>query len=82
MLDEPTRGVDVAAKAEIHALVRAIAADGRGVLLISSELPELVRLAHRVIVLRHGRVAGEVTGRTLEPDTVLRLMTGLAPAGN
>jgi ABC-type sugar transport system ATPase subunit len=80
MLDEPTRGVDVAAKAEIHALVRALAADGRGVLLVSSELPELVRLAQRVLVLRHGRIAGEVEGRALEPDTVLRLMTGVAPA--
>jgi ABC-type sugar transport system ATPase subunit len=81
LLDEPTRGVDVAAKAEIHALVRALAADGRGVLLVSSELPELVGLAHRIIVLRHGRVAGEVQGSEIEPDTVLRLMTGLARAG-
>jgi ABC-type sugar transport system ATPase subunit len=81
MLDEPTRGVDVAAKAEIHALIRGLAAGGCGVLLISSELPELVHLSHRVIVLRNGEIAGEVQGSALEPDTVLRLMTGLARGG-
>jgi len=79
MLDEPTRGVDVAAKAEIHVLIRGLAAGGRGVLLISSELPELVHLSHRVIVLRNGVMAGELQGGALEPDRVLRLMTGLAP---
>ena len=55
ILDEPTRGVDVGAKAEIHALIGRLAAEGTGVLLISSELPELVALSTRILVLRDGR---------------------------
>jgi ABC-type sugar transport system ATPase subunit len=77
MLDEPTRGVDVGAKAEIHALVDALAAAGSGVLLISSELPEIIRLSTRVIVLREGRVAGELPRQALEQEALLRLMAGI-----
>jgi inositol transport system ATP-binding protein len=58
ILDEPTRGIDVAAKAEIHALIAALAAQGTAVLMISSELPEVLALSHRVMVMREGRVAG------------------------
>ena len=60
ILDEPTRGVDVGAKAEIHALIDQLAAEGNAVLLISSELPEIIRLSTRVLVLREGRLAGEL----------------------
>ena len=60
ILDEPTRGVDVGAKAEIHALIGELAAEGTGVLLISSELPELVALSTRILVLRDGRLVGEL----------------------
>ena len=60
ILDEPTRGVDVGAKAEIHALIGRLAAEGTGVLLISSELPELVALSTRILVLRDGRLVGEL----------------------
>jgi ABC-type sugar transport system ATPase subunit len=77
MLDEPTRGVDVAAKAEIHALVRSLAQDGRGVLLISSELPELIRVATRIIVMRGGRIVGELPRASASADGILRLMTGV-----
>jgi len=77
MLDEPTRGVDVGAKAEIHALVDELAAAGSGVLLISSELPEIIRLSTRVIVLREGRVAGELPRQGLEQEALLRLMAGI-----
>src|SRR5262245_30800845 len=77
MLDEPTRGVDVGAKAEIHGLIDELAAAGSGVLLISSELPEIIRLSTRVIVLREGRVAGELPRRALEQETLLRLMAGI-----
>ena len=59
LLDEPTRGVDVGAKAEIYRLLGELAADGLGVLLASSELPELVGVCDRVVVLRDGRTAGE-----------------------
>jgi len=62
ILDEPTRGVDVGSKAEIHRLVRHIADDGVAVVLISSELPEILALSDRVLVMRQGRLAGELTG--------------------
>ncbi len=55
LLDEPTRGVDVGAKGEIYARVRALAAQGLGVLIASSEMPELLGLCDRLVVLRHGR---------------------------
>jgi ABC-type sugar transport system ATPase subunit len=74
LLDEPTRGVDVGAKAEVHALVRALAAGGTAVLLVSSDLPELLALSHRILVLREGRVAGELAGAEASEEAVMRLM--------
>ncbi len=59
ILDEPTRGVDVGAKAEIHAEIRALAERGKAVLVISSDLPEVLALSHRIVVLREGTVGGE-----------------------
>jgi ABC-type sugar transport system ATPase subunit len=76
ILDEPTRGVDVGAKAEIHALVRDLAAEGTGILLVSSELPELLALSTRMLVLREGRLVGEV-GRGADPEALMRLMAGV-----
>ena len=61
ILDEPTRGVDVGAKAEIHALIGELAARGAAILVISSELPEVISLSERIVVLREGRVAGELS---------------------
>ena len=81
ILDEPTRGVDVGAKAEIHAWVDRLAAEGAAVLLISSELPELLALSSRVLVLRAGRAVGELRREEATQDALLRLMTGLAPGG-
>lgn len=77
ILDEPTRGVDVGAKAEIHAWIAQLAAEGAAVLLISSELPELINLSTRILVLRSGRLVGEVPGSEATQDQLLRLMTGL-----
>ncbi|HEY2804617.1 MAG TPA: sugar ABC transporter ATP-binding protein [Gemmatimonadales bacterium] len=76
ILDEPTRGVDVGAKAEIHALIGALAAQGHAVLLISSELPELLSLSARILVLRSGRLVGEMARRDASQDGLLRLMAG------
>jgi ribose transport system ATP-binding protein len=59
LIDEPTRGVDVAAKTQIHNLIVELARDGMGVVVVSSEIEELLGLAHRVLVLRHGRMVGE-----------------------
>ncbi|MSR32941.1 MAG: sugar ABC transporter ATP-binding protein [Gemmataceae bacterium] len=61
ILDEPTRGVDVGAKVEIHDLLRSLAREGKGVLVISSELPEVLALADRILVMHEGRVTGEIS---------------------
>ena len=78
ILDEPTRGVDVGAKAEIHALIDDLAARGNAVILISSELPEILNLSTRVIVLREGRIAGELARDRATQQLVMRLMAGVA----
>jgi len=77
ILDEPTRGIDVGAKAEIHALIDRLAAEGSGVLLISSELPELIALSTRVLVLRAGALVGEVARANASEEALLRLMAGV-----
>jgi ABC-type sugar transport system ATPase subunit len=76
LADEPTRGIDVGAKRAIYDLIRNLAADGLGVLLISSELGEVLGLSHRVIALRAGRVAGEYDGETVDEETVMRAVFG------
>ncbi len=80
ILDEPTRGVDVGAKAEIHALIGELAAQGTTILLISSELPELLSLSCRILVLRAGRVVAEMSRESATQDGLLRLMAGLGDA--
>jgi ABC-type sugar transport system ATPase subunit len=77
ILDEPTRGVDVGAKAEIHGLIRDLAARGNAVLLISSELPEVVTLSHRILVMRHGELVAEVAHEDATQEALLRLMAGI-----
>jgi ribose transport system ATP-binding protein len=72
-LDEPTRGVDVGAKAEIHRIVRDLARGGVGVVVISSELPELIGVCDRVLVVREGRIAGEVSGAAMTEDNIMHL---------
>ncbi len=76
LLDEPTRGVDVGAKAEIYALVEALTARGHAVVLASSDLPEVVRLADRVLVLREGKLAGELDGDAIAPLAIMQLAVG------
>ncbi|WP_051839538.1 sugar ABC transporter ATP-binding protein [Streptomyces sp. NRRL F-5126] len=77
LLDEPTRGIDVGAKAEVQALIDELAADGLGVLLISSDLEELIEGSDRVVVLKDGRVVGHLTGDEVGEE---QLMTALAAA--
>jgi ABC-type sugar transport system ATPase subunit len=78
ILDEPTRGVDVGAKAEIHELVRELAVGGKAVLVISSELPEILSLCTRIFVLREGRIVGELSAKGATEAGLLSLMTGAA----
>jgi ABC-type sugar transport system ATPase subunit len=77
ILDEPTRGVDVGAKAEIHALIGELAEQGTAILLILSELPEVLTLSERILVLHEGRLVGEVRLQDATRDGLLRMMTGL-----
>ena len=79
LLDEPTRGVDVGAREEIYALVAALTARGVAVVVASSDLPELQRLADRILVLRAGRVVTELPGGTSQ-DHIVAHSTGLIPA--
>ncbi|KKC37271.1 D-ribose transporter ATP-binding protein [Devosia epidermidihirudinis] len=74
IVDEPTRGVDVGAKAEIHALLCAIADEGVSVIVISSELPEILAVSDRIVVMCEGRVTGELEGEAANETNVARLM--------
>jgi ribose transport system ATP-binding protein len=75
LLDEPTRGVDVGAKGEIYARLRALAAQGLGILVASSEMPELIGLCDRIVVLRQGRNVAEFIGG-VDEHTVLDAANG------
>ena len=72
LLDEPTRGIDIGAKTEIYALIRQLAADGKAILLVSSELPEILALSSRLLVMREGAIAAELDPRCTTQEEVLR----------
>jgi ribose transport system ATP-binding protein len=80
IVDEPTKGVDVAAKAEIHAELRRLASEGAAILVISSDLPELLGLSDRVLVMRNGAIAGELPRSEASQERVMALVSGIAPA--
>ena len=75
LLDEPTKGVDVGAKFEIHEIIRREAARGAACLVASSDLPELLGLADRILVMREGRMRGAIAGRDATEEAVMRLAT-------
>jgi ABC-type sugar transport system ATPase subunit len=75
VLDEPTRGIDVGAKAEIYALMNRLTAQGLGILMISSELPEVLGMSDRVVVMHEGRTAGELSRAQATPESVMELAT-------
>ena len=76
LMDEPTRGIDVGAKHRIYELMRNLAKDGVAVLMVSSELTEVIGMADRIVVMRDGRIAGELPGGSTE-EAVLQLATGV-----
>ncbi len=76
LLDEPTRGVDVGAKAEIYRLIHALTERGHAVVMASSDLPEVLRLSDRILVLREGRLAGELTRAEATQQAIMRLAVG------
>jgi ABC-type sugar transport system ATPase subunit len=71
LLDEPTRGIDVGAKAEIYRLIQELAAQGIGVILVTSELPELILLSDRILVLREGRPTAILNRADFSQETIL-----------
>jgi len=75
ILDEPTRGIDVGAKYEIYAIINALAAQGKGVIVISSELPELIGICDRIYTLSEGRITGEFPIDDATPETLIKHMT-------
>jgi len=82
IVDEPTRGVDVAAKQEIYRFLAELAEKGAAVMLISSELEEIIGMCDRVLVMREGRIAGELEGRALEEREIMYMATGLPTGTN
>lgn len=76
VLDEPTRGIDVGAKAEIYALMDELARSGMAIVFISSETPELIGLADRILVMAHGSIVGELTADNATEEGIVRLALG------
>jgi len=75
IFDEPTRGIDVGAKSEIWHLMRELADQGKGILMISSELPEVIGMSDRIVVIHRGRVVGEIAGAQATEEQVMMLAT-------
>ena len=73
MLDEPTRGIDVGAKYEIYQLILELAASGKSVLMVSSEMPELLGVCDRILVMSGGRLAGELDAKTATQEKIMEL---------
>jgi ABC-type sugar transport system ATPase subunit len=76
LVDEPTRGIDVGAKAEIHSLLRSLADEGVAILMISSELPEILGMSDRVLVMHEGRVRGTLPASEASEDAIMSLAVG------
>jgi ABC-type sugar transport system ATPase subunit len=80
IVDEPTRGIDIGAKAEVHELLTALADSGVAVLMISSELPEILHMSDRIVVMREGRIAGELSREEATQERIMELSTGVSRA--
>jgi ribose transport system ATP-binding protein len=78
LFDEPTRGIDIGAKAEIYELIAELAKQGAAILLASSELPEVLGISHRILVMREGSIAGELDAASASADRVMRFATGVS----
>ena len=78
ILDEPTRGIDVGAKYEIYLLMKEIAERGGAIILISSELPEVLNMSHRVLTIADGRITAEYDPKTTSADHVMTSALGLS----
>ena len=76
IFDEPTRGIDVGAKAEIYKIIEELACKGKGIIIISSEMPELIGLSQRIIVLHEGEQTGELRGKEMTQENIMTLASG------
>jgi ribose transport system ATP-binding protein len=81
LFDEPTRGIDVGAKSEIYHLIEELAAEGHSVIVVSSELPEIMRVSDRVLVMRDGTIVGEIARQDLSEETIVSHAVGKADQG-
>ena len=77
ILDEPTRGIDVGAKSEIHRLMSKLANEGKAIIMISSELPEILGMSDRIVVMHEGRKTGELTREEATQEKIMKLATGM-----
>jgi ribose transport system ATP-binding protein len=73
IMDEPTRGIDIGAKAEIYQLIRKLSGEGKGILIVSSEMIELMGLCDRILVMKEGRISGELHKHEFSEENILRL---------
>jgi ribose transport system ATP-binding protein len=80
IIDEPTRGVDIGTKQQIYAVIAGLARAGKGVIVVSSELPELIGLCHRIVVMWQGSITGVLEGAEIREDQIMRYATGLKRA--
>lgn len=80
ILDEPTKGIDIGSKAAVHAFMAELAAQGLAIIMVSSEIPEVLGMSDRVIVMREGRIVDEVAGGRMTPEALVRAAAGLAVA--
>lgn len=77
IIDEPTRGIDIGTKQQIYEFIHALSAAGKSIIVVSSEMQEVIGLADRVLVMRLGTIAGEVSGDDMTEDKIVRLAMGL-----
>jgi len=82
IMDEPTRGIDVGTKQQIYHIIAALAAEGKAVIVISSELQEVIGLSHRVVVMRSGRLAGVLEGAEITEEEIMRYAAGIKQSGH
>jgi ribose transport system ATP-binding protein len=77
IMDEPTRGIDVGTKQQIYHIIAALAAEGKSIILDSTELQEVIGLSHRVMVMRFGRIVGELEGDQISEEQIVRHQMGI-----
>ncbi|MDE3029118.1 MAG: sugar ABC transporter ATP-binding protein, partial [Paracoccaceae bacterium] len=77
ILDEPTKGIDIGSKAAVHEFMAELAAEGLAVIMVSSEIPEVLGMSDRVIVMREGRMVAEFDHSTMSPEALVRAAAGI-----